>query len=169
VACREVVGLTGRRQLLVWERVNIQQCWGSSKVAPFFLGCAEQSKLSATSVDLNQISRASRERPAQSSRNSTERPAQSSRAYRERPAQRQWKLLDHSVDPNQCGLGLKWDMPRSRWSFRPQLWPWERERARIKGARVQAEWRLLSESTWDEIEWDGPESTWPCRATSRRV
>ncbi len=43
VVCREVVGLTARRRLLVLDRVNIQQCWGSSQVAPFFLGCAEQT------------------------------------------------------------------------------------------------------------------------------
>ncbi len=42
VVCREVIGLTARRRLLVRERMNIQQCWGSSWVAPFFLGCAEQ-------------------------------------------------------------------------------------------------------------------------------
>jgi hypothetical protein len=39
---REVIWLTARRRQLVWERVNIEQCWGSSQVAPFFLGCAEQ-------------------------------------------------------------------------------------------------------------------------------
>jgi hypothetical protein len=40
IVCREVVGFTARNQLLVQVGVNIQQLWGSSWVAPFFLGRA---------------------------------------------------------------------------------------------------------------------------------